>query len=171
MRHLARGGTYVRVADPDWQDPLSPDHAQRRGGRWNAPDSFGVVYLNRTVEVARELVRTRLEARGLRAEDLRDDRGPVLVRTNVPEDRYVDAVSDRGLASAGLPRTYPLDAAGAPISHARCQAIGQSAWDGGEPGIACRSAAALFEGAEELAFFARRRLRKAGVQPFGDWYL
>ena len=34
---VTRGGVYVRVADPDWDDPLSGEFAKARGGRWNAP--------------------------------------------------------------------------------------------------------------------------------------
>ena len=43
---VPRGGVYVRVADPDWDDPLSGEFAKARGGRWNAPGAFPVVYLS-----------------------------------------------------------------------------------------------------------------------------
>lgn len=170
MRHVTRGGTHVRVANPEWRDPLNPEHAKRRGGRWNPPGSFGVIYLSRSIEVARELVRRRLATRGIHPEDVEDGQGPVLVTTTVPEDRYVDAVSRRGLIALELPATYPLDSDGSPIAHARCQPIGQDAWDAGEPGIACRSAAAMDSGAEELAFFDRRALARERVDRFPDWY-
>jgi hypothetical protein len=169
--HLARGGPYVRVADPHWSDPLSPEHARRRGGRWNPPGSFGVVYLDASLELARAQVRHRLEPRSVRPEDLEPDQGPILVHTRVPQDQYVDAVSDEGLAELGLPATYPVDRRGAAIPHTVCQPIGQAAWDAGERGIACRSAAhAAPPDAEELAFFARRRLRVQRTEAFADWY-
>jgi hypothetical protein len=95
----------------------------------------------------------------------------MLVHTSVPEDDYVDAVSDEGLGALGLPATYPIDERGAAVPHAACQPIGQAAWDAGEPGIACRSAASSAPArAEELAFFARRRLRVARSEAFADWY-
>jgi RES domain-containing protein len=171
VRHVARGGRYLRVADPDWSDPLSAEHARRLGGRWNPPGSFGVVYLNSSVGLARAQVRHRLEPRGIRPEDLDPEIGPILVHTRVPDDEYVDAVSDGGLRELGLSATYPVDDRGAPISHDRCQRIGQSAWDGGERGIACRSAArSAPPETEELAFFDRRRLRMESSEPFAEWY-
>jgi RES domain len=171
VRHVARGGPYVRVADPDWRDPLSGEHARRRGGRWNPPGSFGVVYLNDSVELARAQLRHRLEPRGIRPEDLDPEVGPVLVHTRVPDDEYVDALSAESLAELGLPVTYPLEAAGTTVAHDVCQPIGQAAWDAGERGIACQSAASSAPaGAEELAFFARRRLRLQRSERFADWY-
>lgn len=171
MRHVDRGGRYIRVADPGWRDPLSGEHAQRSGGRWNPPGSFPVVYLNASRSVARAQVRHKLEPRGIRPEDLDPAQGPLLIEADVPEDRFVDAVTDRGLVSLGLPASYPVDASDTPISHADCQLIGQRAWDEGEPGIACRSAADTAPaGGEELAYFARRPLRAKASERFVNWY-
>jgi RES domain len=171
VRHVTRGGRYVRVADPEWADPLSPEHARQRGGRWNPPASFGVVYLNASVELARAQVRHRLERRGIRPEDLDPYGGPMLAHARVPTAEYVDAVTHDGLVDLGLPTTYPVDERGAPIPHRVCQPIGQAAWDAGESGIACRSAATSAPpGAEELAFFARRKLRLERREGFRDWY-
>ena len=50
---VRRGGEYNRLADPAWQDPLDTSFAKSMGGRWNAPGSFEVLYLNRDVRVAR----------------------------------------------------------------------------------------------------------------------
>jgi hypothetical protein len=130
-----------------------------------------VVYLNAAVDVARAQVRHKLEARGIRPEDLATEEGPVLVHTHVPTDSYVDAISNVGLLGIGLPSTYPLDANGEPIAHNLCQPVGQRAWDSGEPGIACRSAAPTAPNhGEELAFFARRSLRVSAVEAYVDWY-
>ncbi len=171
MRHVTRGGRYLRVADPNWQDPLSGEYAQAKGGRWNAPGCFDVIYLNASRNVARAQVRHKLEPRGIRPEDLDPSQGPVLVQAEVPEDRYVDATTDRGLDSLGLPRSYPLDASGQVVAHAASRPIGQRAWDAGEPGIACRSAArAASGGGEELAYFNRTPLRVGQAEQFGDWY-
>ena len=93
------------------------------------------------------------------------------MHTTVPETEYVDAVTDAGLASLGLPQAYPLDEHGVPVAHAVCQPIGQRAKDAGEDGVACRSAAeSAPPGSEELAYFARRSLHADAVEDFADWY-
>lgn len=170
MRHLRRGGTYLRVADPDWRRPLDARSSRRLGGRWNAAGSFGVVYLNRSVDVARAQVRRKLEPRGIHPEDLNPERGPMLVHTEVPEDTYVDAVTDRGLSSLGLPASYPVDAAGNEVPHTVCQPIGQTARDEGERGIACRSAAAQPSPGEELAYIPGEGLAAIRRQPWTEWF-
>ncbi|MGH2635074.1 MAG: RES family NAD+ phosphorylase, partial [Actinomycetota bacterium] len=156
FRHVARGGRYLRVADPSWLRPLDGRHARERGGRWNPPGSFPVVYLFGAIDVARSFVLTRFEGHPYSAFDVRPESGPDLVETDVPEDRFVDVVTDPGCRAAGLPDSYPRASDGARIDHARCRPIGQAAWDQGEPGIACRSATARAgDAGEELAWFAR----------------
>ncbi len=171
MRHVRRGGAYLRVADPSWRDPLSGEHSRIRGGRWNAPGAFCVVYLNASPDVARALVRTRLENRGIRPEDVLPAAGPVLVRTTVPDDAYVNAVTDAGLRTLNLPTTYPRDGRGQMIAHRVCQPIGRLAWDGGERGIACRPAmTGTPTRGEELAYFGRQRLRVEETEQFANWF-
>lgn len=171
MRHVRRGGEYLRVADPAWHDPLSSEYSRARGDRWNPQGSFGIVYLNASLGVARAQVRHRLEARGIRPEDLAPEQGPVLVHTTVPRDDYVDAVTDAGLTALGLPVTYPRDSRGRDIPHSDCQPVGHRAWKNRERGIACRSAARTAPPAgEELAYFAPAPLPSGPVECFGDWY-
>jgi RES domain len=171
VRHIRRDGVYLRVADPEWDDPLSAEYALRRGGRWNPPGSFGVLYLNASVPVARAQVRQKLENRGIRPEDLEPDQGPVLVHTAPPPDDYVDVITDPGCTSLKLPKTYPVDEHEITVPHSVCQPIGQRAWNAGEPGIACRSAARTAPAnGEELAFFARRPLKADQTEDFADWY-
>jgi len=169
---VTRGGVYVRVADPDWEDPLNGEYAKARGGRWNAPRAFPVVYLNGDVRVARANVLQRFEGLPYGPEDLEPSAGPVLVSTAVPEDEFVDVVSDAGCIAVGLPPTYPVDEEDAPVSHEACRPVGQGAWDGGVPGIACRSAApAAPQGGEELAWFDRgEALMPLEVRRFLDWF-
>lgn len=171
MRHIRRGGRYVRVADPSWRDPLSGEHSRVRGGRWNAPGAFGVVYLNGSLDLARALVRAQLEDRGIRPEDVLPEAGPDLIATTVPDESFVNAVTDAGLRSVSLPTTYPRDSRGKIIAHRVCQAIGQLAWDAGEQGIACRSATrgAQSDG-EELAYFGRKELRVETTEQFAAWF-
>ena len=169
---VSRGGVYVRVADPDWEDPLSGDFAKARGGRWNAPGAFPVVYLNGDVRVARANVLQRFAGLPYGPEDLEPSAAPALVSTAVPEDEFVDVVSDAGCAAVGLPRTYPVHDDGVPVSHELCRPVGQAAWDAGLPGIACRSAApAAPPGGEELACFGRGEpLTPLQVRRFLDWF-
>lgn len=104
---------------------------------------------------------------------LSPDEAPVLVETSVDEAPYVDIVTERGCVAAGLPRTYPLDAAGREIGRRRCQPIGQAAWQAGEPGIACRSAARSDGTGEERALFRRegqRPLRMEGRRILTEWF-
>jgi RES domain len=169
MRTLGRGGPYLRVADPDWQDPLDGRFAADRGGRWNPPESFPVVYLCRSIDVARANVYRRLGGQPYGPEDLLPGSGPVLVRTNVPEDRYLNAVTEAGLRDLGLPRTYPLDSRRRLVPWRRCQPIGLGAWEAGLPGVAAVSAATRGAG-EELAYFGRRKLRRGAVRPFEAWF-
>ena len=173
MRTIERGGAYFRVASPEWHNPLDGRYALARGGRWNAPGSFPVVYLCATVGVARAIVLQRLEGQPFGPEDLDPTTAPVLVTASVPSARYVDVVTSRGCASAGLPASYPKDGRGRLIGHGRCQPIGQAAWEAGERGLACRSAALPAPpGGEELAWFqrGRRRLRRRRMRHFDDWF-
>lgn len=166
---IARGGVYHRVADPAWEHPLDGSHAGRRGGRWNPPGSFGVVYLNRDVATARRNVDRLLAGQPYGPEDLDPDEAYMLVEAEVPDTRYLDVVTDAGCVACGLPGSYPHDAGGAVVDHATCQPLGVAAHAAGLPGVACRSAA---PGAapkdEELACFtAVKELRR---RSFGDWY-
>jgi hypothetical protein len=170
MRHVRRGGRYLRVADPGWTDPLSGVYSRTDGGRWNPPGAFDVVYLNATIEVARAQVRRKLAPLGIGPEDLDPATGPALVATDVPTEAYVDAVNDAGLRSLGLPAIYPLDAAGAEIGHVVCQPLGLSAYEANEPGIAARSAAARPSPGEELAYFGPPRLKMRQREAFADWF-
>ncbi|MGH2951477.1 MAG: RES domain-containing protein [Solirubrobacterales bacterium] len=175
MRTIERGGEYLRVADPEWRDPLDGGHAGRGGGRWNPPGSFGSVYLCASVAVARANVYRLLRDQPYGPEDLNPATAPTLIATRVPADRYADLLSARGLESAGLPPTYPRDARGRRISWSLCQRVGLAAWDEGHPGIACRSAGpgapAAGRESEELAFFDRgRRLRVRARRRFDDWF-
>ena len=174
FRHVTRGGRYVRVADPAWLRPLDPRFAQERGGRWNPPGSFPVVYLCSTRGVARAVVLRRFAGLPYGVLDLLPSRGPVLIESDVPEGQLVDVIDDAGCRAAGLPMTYPLDGRGRTIAWGRTQPVGAAAWEQGERGIACRSAAmAKRDHGEELAWFVRGsadRLRVTSGSAFEDWF-
>lgn len=152
MRRIPRGGSYYRVCKPGWTDCAETSFSQVWGGRWNAPGAHRVLYLNRTVRMAalQAMENFRGEAHSLF--DLRPDRRPQLQAFGVPQDEYIDAVTDEGLAALGLPVEYPEG-----VEWSQCQPIGQAAYESGEPGIACRTA--CHGGGdpdhEELAWFDR----------------
>jgi RES domain-containing protein len=174
FRHVTRGGPYVRVADPAWLRPLDPRFAQERGGRWNPPRSFPVVYLCATRDVGRAVVLRRFEGLPYGVVDLLPSRAPVLIATDIPEGRLVDVVDDAGCRATGLPASYPLDGRGRTIAWARTQPVGETAWEQGERGIACRSSAmAGRERGVELAWCGRGsavRLRIDRRRAFEDWF-
>jgi RES domain len=170
MRHLRPGGRHFRVADPGWEDPLSGAWSRVRGGRWNPPGAFDVVYLNATEAVARAQVLKNLAPLAIGPEDLDPAAAPALIETEVPTEAYVDAVTDAGLRSLGLPVEYPLDRQGAPVDHATCQPLGVAAKAADEPGIAASSAAEEPSPGEELAYFGDGKLRVRERRPFAEWF-
>jgi hypothetical protein len=172
LRRIRRSGRYLRVTEPDWEEPLDGTHAAQRGGRWNPPESFPVVYLCRSVEVARANVYRLLADQPYGPEDLRPEAAPVLVVTTVPRRHYLDVITDAGCRAVGLPATYPRDSSRRLIGHARCQRIGERAWAEGLPGVASRSAASTApRDGEELAYFVRdRRLVARETISFEEWF-
>jgi hypothetical protein len=173
-RTVRRGGAYNRLAEPDWRDPLDTRFSKENGGRWNAPGSYGVLYLNATERVARLQVDHKLDGHPYGIEDLDPSEQHDLLDVAVTETDALDLVSDDGLRAVDLPTSYPLDARGRPLGHERCRPVGQAAYDEPLPAIGCRSAAA---GAattdEELAVFDRDcgLVAQAGRRTFADWYL
>lgn len=170
--HVTRGGAMCRVAKPAWSNPLDTTHSKARGGRWNAPGAFDVLYLNATVDVARAQVRWMYAGLPYGPEDLDPAEAAVLVTVEVPNDEFLDAVTLEGLKALGLPATYPLADDGDPVPWPACQVIGQSAYDDGEAGVACLSAATHADG-EELALFtpnATTSARMTRIHAFNDWY-
>lgn len=163
-----------RIADPGWSDPLDPAYAGRRGGRWNPPHSFPTLYLNADLVTARLNLRRFIDRWPYQPEDLRDDTGPVLVGARLPRgQRVCDVHSRAGVAAVGLPASYPFDADGAPVGHARCQAIGLRAYDEGLRGIHARSAQARDGAGRELAWFPagpRSRARRLRTLRFEEWF-
>ncbi len=174
FRHVTRSGRFVRVADPDWRRPLDSSFAAVRGGRWNPPGSFPVLYLCASPTVARDVVLGRFAGLPYGLLDFRSGRRPVLIETEVPSHRAADVVTDAGCRAASLPVSYPYDARGRKIGWVRTQPIGRAAWEQGERSIACRSAAMPQGGdGEELAWFVRERADRLAVsarRSFDEWF-
>lgn len=154
MRGTLRGGRYSRVYKPDWNDPLDTSFSRELGGRWNAPESFGALYLNATFAVAAANARWQHAGRAIGLFDLRPERRPRLLVVTLPRARVLDVVSDAGVAALRLPSRYPWD-----VDRDRCRPIGARAYRvAAYRGIACRSAAECRPDhwiGEELAWFDR----------------
>jgi RES domain-containing protein len=172
MKHVERGGLHFRVCDPSWADPLDTAFSKHHGGRWNAPGSFGVLYLNATVAVAAGNARRAYEGEIATLFDLLPEQRPDLQLVTVSPMRVVDATTDAGLRSLRLPASYPAGA-----TWDACRRIGARAYTAEENGIACRSANAtertneIVEG-EELVVFdtALGFVSRAERVPFVQWY-
>lgn len=167
-------GEFFRVARPEWLDKIDTSVSADHGGRWNPPASFGVLYLNADIVVARANTNRLYEGRPYGLDDFQPSELPVLVIVEIPADNYVDALSDEGLDAVGLPPSYPLQAPGGDVvAHHRCQHIGQTVFQDGELGIACRSAATRGGEGAELAWFhqeGRDLPAVLAVRPFDQWY-
>lgn len=166
MKHVRRGGRYLRVVDPSWDDPLDTSFAERAGGRWNPAGRFGALYLNATVDVAAANARRNFAGEIATLFDLRPAARPQLQVVAVRTAAFVDAVTAAGLRAVRLPAAYP-----AGTTWRRTQQVAAQAYAARERGIACRSAA-LPEG-EELAVFDRHveELVDRGERiAFAHWY-
>ena len=176
LRREAVPGAHVwwRIADPSWSDPLDPDFARHRGGRWNSPGSSRVLYLNEDLLTARLNLRSFIAGWPYEPEELRGDTGPVLVGCTLPRRQVVcDAHSPSGLRAAGLPGTYPLDDDGTPVPHARCQPVGARAKAERLRGVHARSAQSRDGAGRELAWFPateRSVPRRVRTLSFAAWY-
>jgi hypothetical protein len=145
-----------------------------RGGRWNPPASFPTLYFNEDLVTARLNLRRFIAGWPYEPEDLRDDTGPWLVSARLPRQQRVADVHTRpGVAAAGLPATYPLDARGRLVPHSRCQPIGAVAHARNLRGIHCRSARIPDGAGRELAWFPAGPRSRATLQEaasFESWF-
>jgi len=168
------GQRWLRVAARGWGDPLDTVFSEPRGGRWNPPGSFPVLYLNADLYTARAQILALLEGQPVRPEELEDD-AYVLVAATLPGRQSVaDAISARGLAALGLPKSYPRDEHGRRIARTACQPVGAAVHASGLRGVSCRSAATSDGTGRELAWFPARRSSRAKQvgRPvaFGVWW-
>jgi len=165
---------WLRIADSQWANPLDPGFAGQRGGRWNPPKSFPVLYLNEDTVTARLNLRAFVAPWPYEPEDIRDDTGPVLVGATLPSNLIVcDVHSPDGVAAVGLPASYPLDDKGETVGHDVCQPIGSAVRAAELNGIRCRSARSPRGEGRELAWFPHEASDVAAVESrasFADWY-
>lgn len=174
VERLPDDHSWWRIADPTWADPLDPSFAQRRGGRWNPPDSFPTLYLNEDRVTARLNLRTFIAGWPYEPEELREDNGPILVECALLPQQFVcDMHTPEGVRAAGMPTTYPVGSDGVVIGHDPCQLIGKLAKDQGLQGVRARSARSLDGAGRELAWFpasVRSVARRIATLAFPVWF-
>ena len=162
---------WVRVCRPEWDDPFDPEFARVRGGRWTPPGSWPTLYLSRDLSTARLQVARLLEGSPVGVDDLTDDAFE-LVAARLPRGQVAaDVVTADGVAAAGLPDGYPVDADGARVGHRTCWPVAEAAHGAGLDGVECRSAASASGTGRELAWWPEGRSPRPrpGRVPFGRW--
>lgn len=163
---------WLRVASPDWVNPLDPAWAGTHGGRWNPPNSFPTLYLNADIHTAHLQIERLCNGTPFTPEDLADDAYSLIPVRLPPAQRAADAVSNEGLAAVDLPASYPLSRHGQPIDHRACQSIGSKVQESRLNGVWCRSAASTDGRGRELAWFPGARAAQPVIKkpiPFGQW--
>jgi hypothetical protein len=165
------GHLWLRITRPHYSDPFDPTFAQRRGGRWNPPESWPTLYLNQDLLTVHAQVRHLFAGRGIEPDDLDDDAPIRLAAATLPRrQRAADVVTSDGVDAVGLPPSYPLDELGDEIPRETTRAIGVEVHDTGLRGVLCRSAAGV---GHEFAWFpaARSAARPVWAAPlaFGAW--
>lgn len=169
VHHLARGGSYYRVCGPDWDDPSDTTYSKTHGGRWNAPGTFGALYLNENLEGARANARRWIEGNfgaGTLPEDIAEAFLPDVASFQIARRNFADAVTDRGRKALGLTPRYATGK-----GYARCRRIGARLYAAKEFGITTLSAATTQN--EELVVFDTvvKQIAKPGPRRrFADWF-
>ncbi|MHB8461423.1 MAG: RES family NAD+ phosphorylase [Vulcanimicrobiaceae bacterium] len=161
---MQRQGLYYRVCDPLWIDCCDAGYSKIFGGRWNAPESFPVLYLNRDIDTARENARRTYEGEAFGLLDLNPTARPHLQVVSLARCTPIDAFTPEGIHALGLPSTYPHS-----VGHKRCQKIGERLHREGASGIACRSTAN--PNGEELALMDLHLATKKQRIAFDEWFL
>ena len=169
MKHVKRGARYLRVCAPSSSEREGGSWSRAHGGRWNPKAEFGALYLSATIETARASAEKHVRdlfGDAISIYDLAPKARPELHVLEVQEHRFVDAVTDAGIAELKLPKTFPRNS-----RHAPCQDAARAAYEAGEAGIAARSAA--YPTGEELAIFERFIATLTALRErveFPDWF-
>lgn len=172
MLLVARDGTFYRVFEAGWDDPLDTAYARRIGGRWNPAGEFGALYLNATMDVARANARYLYAGSFYQPEDLTGAAELKLLEVRLTLNRVVDCATAAGLKACNLTVTYP---AGYENDYSASNAIAREAFRSGDDGVTSRSAAECTPGhfvGDELAVFDRSVPALAVVDTFAflEWY-
>ncbi len=130
-------GTLFRVIPHTAVDPLGTNFAQERGGRWNPPNSFPVLYAFTNRALAREYAQSQLAQGVLTLDEAQPEALSDLLVLTCDYPRLVDAASDAGLQALNLPTSYPVGFIG---TWAATQPIGLALYTVGNGGLVTRSA-------------------------------
>ena len=157
IRTLSFSGPLYRCVPRIATDPLSGEFARRKGGRWNAPGRFGMLYTFLDPSMARRWLDVYYAHAGLTLADVQPEELPDLVILACVSATVVDLLTDGGLEAVGLPPTYPLGHE-TEAAYVVTQPIGARLHAARYPGLITRSAAAAaWSGPRdrwaELAFF------------------
>lgn len=169
MKTTSIGGTYFRVADPSWTNPLDPSYASLGAGqRWN-PMGIPCLYLNSNELTAKANVKRLFIGLPYGPSDIDPAAAPTLIAVEIATGTAADPYSYEGLALVGLPTSYPFNEKGNIIGQDVCQPNGLAAFEAVLDGVDCRSAA---EGGDrELAWFPRlAEAREISRQSFDLWW-
>lgn len=156
---------YATVKDAQ-KAAIDGTHAQKKGGRWNPPESYEVLYTSCTEAVAIANLRQKYRGRSFQLSHLAEEDEPDLYDLEVDQERLVDAVSEPGLHGLGLSPAYP-----AGIGHNVTQPIGASLHGEGYAGVWCRSAAEPT--GQEIALFMDNSKKPKLVRPprrLAEWF-
>lgn len=123
-----------RVVRAGWADSLDASFSQRAAdNRWNTFE-FPALYCCCGLPTARAVTRDILRLAGVEVEDLQPAFRPRLVEVRWTGE-VVDVVSAEGVASAGLPPSYPDG-----VSKVHTRRLATEWHSAGSQGVVCRSA-------------------------------
>jgi len=166
-------GTLFRVIPHTAADPLDTSFARDRGGRWNPPNSFPVLYSFTNQALARDYAQSQLAGGMLTLDEAEPEALSDLLVLTCNYPRLVDAASNAGLQALNLPSAYPV---GFIATWAATQPIGLALYTAGNAGLVTRSASATswagpFVNWGEVAIFIDHAPLPTLVErvPYKDW--
>ena len=132
MRTLRRDGTYFRLAEPDWIDPLDASTLSARAA--DGPARRVRCHLPQRQRAHQSATAAdNLAGLPYGPEDLDPSEQDDLVTVEVPTRAHFDWISEGVLAAVALPASYPRHCNGGPVTDATCQPIGRRAFDASSP--------------------------------------
>ncbi|MHB8572611.1 MAG: RES family NAD+ phosphorylase [Candidatus Dormibacteria bacterium] len=152
-------GTTFRLIPHGSAEPLAFSYSLG-GGRWNAPNTFPVMYTFNDTATARQYMSALETIGGFSWSEVQPEKQLDLLVLTWNVGGLVDLATDGGLTVYNLPTTYPSGFE-AQSSWAVTQPVGAAIFQSGATGIVARSASATnFSGPPiswtELAIFAER---------------
>jgi RES domain-containing protein len=143
---------------------LDPDFAKEKGGRWNPPNSWPTLYLNRDIQTARAQIERMLDGTFSNLDDLSDDAFDLVAATLPRKLEALDLISPAGIGASGLPATYPLNAKGDFVPHSHCQVLSVRAHTEELDGVEAPAAVRAPHDCFEFAWWPRN----ATARPYGN---